>query len=74
MDRAQVARSWYDDEYVPVVELLRDAGLLGPGTEADSYQLLGSERYRLLRTHEWSEERRLRPSAGPRSPVQPPRR
>jgi hypothetical protein len=56
MDRAQVAREWYDHEYLPVVELLRDAGLLGPGTEADSYQLLSSERYRLLRTHEWSDE------------------
>jgi hypothetical protein len=56
MDRAEVAAAWYEHEYVPVVELLREAGLLGPGTETDSYQLLSSERYRLLRTHEWSDE------------------
>ena len=56
MDRADVAAEWYEHEYVPVVELLREAGLLGPGTETDSYQLLSSERYRLLRTHEWSDE------------------
>jgi hypothetical protein len=56
MSRAEVAAEWYEREYVPVVELLRDAGLLGPGTETDSYQLLSSERYRLLRTHEWSDE------------------
>ena len=56
MDRPEVAAEWYEHEYVPVVELLREAGLLGPGTETDSYQLLSSERYRLLRTHEWSDE------------------
>jgi hypothetical protein len=56
MNRAEVAVQWYEHEYVPVVELLREAGLLGPGTETDSYQLLSSERYRLLRTHEWSDE------------------
>jgi hypothetical protein len=56
MTRAEVASEWYEREYVPVVELLRDAGLLGPGTETDSYQQLSSERYRLLRTHEWSDE------------------
>jgi len=56
MDRAEVAAAWYEHEYLPVVELLREAGLLGPGTETDSYQLLSSERYRLLRTHEWSDE------------------
>lgn len=56
MDRAEVAVQWYEHEYVPVVDLLREAGLLGPGTETDSYQLLSSERYRLLRTHDWSDE------------------
>jgi hypothetical protein len=35
--------------------MLRDAGMLGDGTEADGYLRVGGDRYRLLRTHEWSE-------------------
>jgi hypothetical protein len=56
IDRAQLARAWYEEEYVPVVTMLRDAGMLGQGTEADAYMRVGSERYKLLRTHEWSED------------------
>ena len=42
---------------MPVVTLLRDAGMLGrSGTEADAYLRVGADRYRLLRTHEWSED------------------
>jgi hypothetical protein len=55
-DRKELARRWYEEEYVPVVTLLRDAGMLGHGTEADAYMRVGSDRYRLLRTHEWSED------------------
>jgi hypothetical protein len=56
MDRKELARRWYEEEYVPVVTLLRDADMLGSGTEADAYQRVGADRYRLLRTHEWSED------------------
>ena len=56
MDRRTLARRWYEEEYVPVVTLLRDAGMLGDGTEADAYMRVGSERYKLLRTHEWNED------------------
>ncbi|MDX6732337.1 MAG: hypothetical protein QOC54_2285 [Baekduia sp.] len=56
MDRKELARRWYEEEYVPVVTLLRDADMLGTGTEADAYQRVGADRYRLLRTHAWSEE------------------
>jgi len=56
LDRAEAARRWYEEEYVPVVTLLRDAGMLGEGTEADAYLRVGAERYRLLRTHEWSDD------------------
>jgi hypothetical protein len=56
MDRRELARRWYEEEYVPVVTLLRDAGMLGHGTEADAYMRVGGDRYRLLRTHEWSED------------------
>jgi hypothetical protein len=56
IDRRALARRWYEEEYVPVVTLLRDAGMLGRGTEADAYLRVGGDRYRLLRTHEWSED------------------
>lgn len=55
--REEVARRWYTDEYVPVVRMLREADLIGTGrTEAEAYLRVASERYRLLRTHEWSDE------------------
>jgi hypothetical protein len=66
IDRRELARRWYEEEYVPVVTLLRDAGMLGRGTEADAYLRVGTDRYRLLRTHEWSEDvlTRLRAEQG----------
>lgn len=56
MDRAQVAREWFEHDYRPVVEMLREADLLGAGTEADAYMRVTETRYRLLRTHEWSDQ------------------
>ncbi len=56
LDRAEVARLWFEEEYEPVVEMLREADMIGPGTEADAYMRIAEERYRLLRTHEWSDE------------------
>jgi hypothetical protein len=56
MDREEVAADWYEHEYLPVIEMLREAGLIGPGTETEAYLRLSAERYRLMRTHEWSEE------------------
>jgi hypothetical protein len=56
MDRPHVAREWFEREFVPVVDMLREAGMIGSGTEADAYMRVAEERYRLLRTHDWSEE------------------
>jgi hypothetical protein len=56
LDRPAVARTWFEDEYRPVVELLREADLLGTETEAEAYMRVAGERYRLLRTHSWSED------------------
>jgi hypothetical protein len=56
MDREAVAREWFEDEYLPVVEVLTEAGLLGRGTEAEAYVRVVSLRYLLLRTHAWDEE------------------
>jgi hypothetical protein len=54
-DRREIAESWYWDEFVPVVEDLRDADLIGKGTEAEAYMRVTSDRYMLLRTHDWDE-------------------
>jgi hypothetical protein len=56
MTRAEVARTWFEEEYLPVVELLRHAELTGRGTETEAYMRVAALRYMLLRTHEWSDE------------------
>ena len=55
-DRADVARRWFAEEYTPVVRMLRAADLLGKRTDAEAYLAVASERYRLIRTHEWTDE------------------
>jgi hypothetical protein len=55
-DRAETARHWYSEEYVPVVRMLRAAGMIGTRTEAEAYLLVAAERYRLILAHEWSDE------------------
>jgi hypothetical protein len=56
LDRPRVAREWFEREYKPVVAMLREAEMVGKGTEADAYMRVSNERYRLLRTHEWNED------------------
>jgi hypothetical protein len=56
MTRERVAREWFEHEYVPVVDLLREADLLGRGTEAEAYVRVVHLRYLLLRTHAWNDE------------------
>jgi hypothetical protein len=56
MDRREVARAWFEQEYLPVVEVLREAELIGRGTETEAYVRVVSLRYLLLRTHGWDEE------------------
>jgi len=56
LDRRAVARLWFEREYRPVVAMLREADMIGSGTETDAYVRVANERYRLLRTHEWSED------------------
>jgi hypothetical protein len=66
LDRTTAARRWFDEEYTPVIEMLREADMIGSGTEADAYLRVAWQRYRLLRTHDWSEEviARVRDDAG----------
>jgi hypothetical protein len=57
MDRAEVGRRWFDEEYKPVTEMLTAGGLIERGeTETDAYLRVAADRYLLLRTHEWSDE------------------
>ncbi|WP_236795833.1 chromosome partitioning protein ParB [Amycolatopsis sp. GM8] len=56
LDRAAVANRWYHDEYEPVVQMLRQADLIGDRTEAEAYMWVAGERYRLIRTHRWDDE------------------
>jgi hypothetical protein len=56
LDRVQTARLWFETEYEPVVAVLRQDGLLEGQTETDAYMRVTAERYRLLRTHRWSEQ------------------
>jgi hypothetical protein len=55
LDRATVAERWFREEYVPVVELLRQADLVGGRTETEAYLWVAAERYRLIRTHRWDQ-------------------
>ena len=35
--------------------MLREADMIGDGTETDAYLRVSKQRYRLMRTHDWSE-------------------
>ncbi|MEA2508788.1 MAG: hypothetical protein QOG21_870 [Actinomycetota bacterium] len=56
IDRGEIARRWFVDEFEPVVEMLREADLIGGGTSAEGYMRVARERYRLIRAHEWNED------------------
>jgi hypothetical protein len=56
LDRRQAARAWYDEEFVPVTRMLREAGLVSGETDADAYVRLGGVRYRLMRTVDWNDD------------------
>ncbi|HEY0717969.1 MAG TPA: chromosome partitioning protein ParB [Streptosporangiaceae bacterium] len=65
-NREQIAGSWFTEEFVPVVRMLHAADLIGAGTDAEAYLRVASQRYRLMRTHEWNDEviERLRREPG----------
>jgi hypothetical protein len=55
MTREEVAEAWFREEYEPVTEMLREAGIARKGNETDAYMAVVSLRYLLLRTHDWDE-------------------
>ena len=56
ISREETARRWFAEEFTPVARMLHAADLIGSGTDAEAYQRVARERYRLIRTHEWSDE------------------
>jgi hypothetical protein len=56
INRREAAYMWLQNEYRPVVEMLREADLIGKRTETEAYMRISAERYRLLRTHRWDED------------------
>jgi hypothetical protein len=60
ISREEVAAEWFREDYEPIVAALRQVGLIGDRTETEAYMRLVSERYRLLRTHDWDEDVRER--------------
>jgi len=55
-DREQVSLRWFAEEFTPVVRMLHSADLVGSNTDAEAYLIVASERYRLIRTHQWTDE------------------
>ena len=57
LDRAEIALRWFEEEYQPVVAILREAKLIDRReTETEAYERLSGDRYRLMRTHHWTDE------------------
>jgi hypothetical protein len=47
---------WLAHEYRPVVAMLREADMVEEDSETEAYLRVAAERYRLLRTHTWSDD------------------
>jgi hypothetical protein len=57
LDRRDVAAAWYAQDFLPIVSSLGRAGLVADGeTDAEAYLRLVTERYLLLRNHDWNDE------------------
>ena len=57
LDRPAAARAWYEEDFLPVVTMLREADLVDEHeTDADAYMRLGDERYQLMRTMDWDDD------------------
>jgi hypothetical protein len=67
MDKRTMARRWYDEEFLPVLELVNEAGLKGEDeTDCDAYMRVSGERYRLIREHAWDRDIMRQVAAGKR--------
>ena len=55
MTREEVADAWFTEDYLPIVDALRESDLVPGGTETERYMRVTCDRYRLLRTHDWDD-------------------
>jgi hypothetical protein len=55
MSRDEVSEAWFREDYLPIVEALREAGMIGSESETEAYMRVVGERYLLTRTHDWDE-------------------
>jgi hypothetical protein len=57
LDRASAATRWYAEEFVPVVDMIRDGDLREKGeTAADAYVRAAGERYSIFHNHVWNAD------------------
>jgi hypothetical protein len=57
MDREEIALLWFEEDFSPIVDTLREGGFIRSSERAaDAYMRVVAARYELLRTHEWSDE------------------
>jgi hypothetical protein len=56
VSRDELGVAWLREEYEPVVDMLREAGLGGGGTETERYLRVAMLRYLLLQTFDWNDE------------------
>jgi hypothetical protein len=56
LSRPEMAGAWFREEYMPVVEVLRESGIGGRGSETERYLRIAMLRFLLLHTHNWSDE------------------
>ena len=50
------AQLWFREEYEPMVDMLREAGLGGGGTETERYLRVAMLRFLLLQRHDWTDD------------------
>jgi hypothetical protein len=68
LSRRELAHAWFTEEYEPMVEVLREHGLGGGGTETERYLRVAMLRFLILQRHDWSEDIAERLAGEIRSP------
>jgi hypothetical protein len=54
--REELAEFWFHDQFEPIVAAMREAGIGGPGTDADRYLRFVMLRFLLLYATDWTDE------------------
>ena len=56
LSRRDFARAWFEEEYQPMVAVLRELGRAGGGTETERYLRVAMLRFLILQRHDWSAD------------------